>query len=154
MWVSGFSKADSSFQTFLWVAVVVIAFLGLASMAEVLSSAFPGSSSWVLFVLAANARFVGIFRGEGSLVPYDVVWAKQALVLCPSLPYLRQSALFCLYLLAYSSGMSFMAALKDSHRISCVGDLSFLLGPVPPVVTAGPRSFFLARVALCSGFHF
>ena len=96
MSVSGFSESDSSSQTFLWVAAVLRAFLGRASIAAVLSSAFPGSSSWVLFVPAADALLVGIFGGGGNFVPLDVVWAKHALVLCPSLPLLQQSASFVL----------------------------------------------------------
>ena len=96
MSVSGFSESESSSQTFLWAAAVFKAFFGLASIAAVLSSAFPGSTSWVLFVQAADAVFVGIFGGGGNFVPLDVVWAKHALVLCPSLPHLRQSDSFVL----------------------------------------------------------
>ena len=66
--------------------------MGRASIAVVLSSAIPGSSSWVLFVPAAPALLVGMFGGGGSFMPLDVVWAKHALVLCPSITQLRQSA--------------------------------------------------------------
>ena len=152
MSVSGFSESDYSSQSVLWVAAVLRAFLGIASIAAELFSACPDSSSWVLFVPVADTLLVGFFGDGGSLVPFDVDWAKQALVLCPSLPHLWQWASFVLNSPAYSSGTSFIAALKDSHRISCTGNLSFLLGPVPPVVTAGPLSFSLAWAAFCSGF--
>ena len=73
MSVPGFSKSVSSSQTFLWAATVFKAFFGLASIAAVLSSAFRGSSSWVLFVPAADALLVGVFGGGRSFVPLDVV---------------------------------------------------------------------------------
>ena len=91
MLVSGFSESESSFQTFLWAAAVLWAFLGRASTAAVLPPAFPGSSSWVLLLLTADALLVGIVGEGGSFVALDVVWAKHALVLCPSLPHVRQS---------------------------------------------------------------
>ena len=154
MSVSGFSESDSFSQTILWAAAVFMAFFGLSSIAAVLSSAFQGSSSEVLFVPAADAFLVGILGRGGNLEPFDVVWAKHALVLCPSLPHLLQSASFCLYSLASSSGVPCMAALQDSHRISCSGNLSLMLGPIPPVDTAGPFSFPLACTAFCSGVPF
>ena len=82
MSVSGVSESDSSYQTFLRVTAVLGAFLGLALITTELSSAFPGSSSFVFLVLAADGLLVAIFGGGGSLVPFDVDWAKQALILC------------------------------------------------------------------------
>ena len=83
-----------------------------------------------------------------------MVWAKHALVLCPSLPYHRQSASCLRYSVNSSSRVSLIATPKDYHRISCSGNLSFLLGPSPPTVVAGPRSFALAVVAFVASFLF
>ena len=132
MSVSGFSESDSSSQTFLWVAAVRKAFLGRSSFTALLSSAVPGSSSLVLFVPTADALLVGILGGGGSLVPLFVVWAKQARVLCPSLPHLRQSFSSFLCWSISSCGTLSMVALNESHRISCSGNLSFVWGPSPP----------------------
>ena len=152
--VSGLSMSDISSLTFLWVAAVLMTFFGLASIVAELFFAFPGSLFWVLFVPAADAWLVGIFEGGGSLVPLVVFWVKHDLVLCPSRPHLRQSASLVLYSWNSSSGVSFMAALKDSHRISYSRNLSFLLGPSRLVVTAGAFFFSLASVAFCTGFPF
>ena len=141
MSVSGFSQSDSSFQTFLWVAAVLRAFFGRASIAAELSSAFSGSSSWVLLVPAADACLVAIFRGGGSSVPLLVVWAQYALVLCPSRPHLRQSASLVRCSWNSSSVVPFISGLKDSLGFLAPGIGHFCWAPVLQWLLWGPFLF-------------
>ena len=132
----------STSQTFLWVAAVRAFFIGQGTVAG-FSTSFSDSSSAsaVHFVPIADAFPDGSFGGGASLVPPAVVWAKQALVLCPFLPHRRQSASSLRCLVNSLSRTPLTASAKDSHRISWSGYLSLTAGPVPPVTFAGVFSF-------------
>ena len=142
----------STSQTFLWVAAVRAFLMGLCT-AAVFSTSFSGSgcSSAVRFVPMADALPAGSFGGGASFVPFCVVWAKQALVLCPFLPHLRQSESSSRCFLNSSSGTPLTASAKDPHRISWSGYLSLTAGPVPPGAFPGVCSFSLAGAAFCHG---
>ena len=103
----------STSQTFLWVAAVRAFLIGRGTAAD-FSTFFSdsASASAILFVSIANALLDGSFGGGLSFVPFAVVLAKQAPVLCPFLPQCLQSASSSQCFLNLSSGTPLTASAK------------------------------------------